>query len=227
LDKFAIIVAGGAGTRMNSAVPKQFIPLAGKPVLMHSISAFYEYDASICIIITLPGLLFSSWEALCDLHSFRIPHKVAEGGKMRFDSVKNALKLITADGIVAIHDGVRPLVSKDLISRAFDHAIAYGNAIPVVPVTDSVRKTNNSFNSPIDRSNLKLIQTPQVFHASLIRKAYQQDYSDSFTDDASVLEAAGIAISLISGEPYNLKITFPEDLLIAEALLKYRRPDQL
>jgi len=222
LDKFAIIVAGGAGTRMNSAVPKQFIPLAGKPVLMHSISAFYEYDASICIIITLPGLLFSSWEALCDLHSFRIPHKVAEGGKMRFDSVKNALKLITADGIVAIHDGVRPLVSRELISRAFSHAVSHGNAIPAVPVTDSVRKVSGNLNKPLDRSNLKLIQTPQVFHASQILNAYQQDYSDSFTDDASVLEAAGGTINLIRGEPYNLKITCPEDLFIAEALLGHR-----
>ena len=225
MDKFAIIVAGGSGTRMNSAVPKQFLPMEGKPVLMHSILAFHIYDASTQIIVALPAGLFSSWESICNEHSFRIPHKLAEGGKTRFDSVKNALNFITADGLVAIHDGVRPLVSRDLISRAFDHTRVHGNAIPVVPVTDSVRNTNGSFNSPLDRNNLRLIQTPQVFDASLILEAYQQDYSDSFTDDASVLEAAGETLNLIRGDQYNLKITFPEDLLIAEALLKYRKTE--
>ena len=216
-------MAGGTGTRMNSAVPKQFLPLAGKPVLLHSIMAFHEYDASVQIIITLPAVLYASWETLCSQYSFRLPHKLAVGGKMRFDSVKNALSFIPADGIVAIHDGVRPLISRDLIARAFDHAVAHGNAIPIVPVTDSVRSTNGSLNNPLDRSKLRIIQTPQVFHASPLLKAYQQDYKDSFTDDASVLEAAGETIHLLQGDPYNIKITYPEDLAIAEALMKYRK----
>ncbi len=223
MHRFAIIVAGGTGNRMNSAVPKQFLLLAGKPVLMHSINAFHEYDASVKIIVALPAMLFSSWQELCNLHSFKIPHTLAEGGTMRFDSVKNALKLITADGLAAVHDGVRPIVGHGLISRAFDHALHFGNAIPAVPVTDSVRKTDLNSNSPIDRSSLMLIQTPQVFSLALIRKAYQQDYQDSFTDDASTLEASGEPISLIPGEPYNIKITYPEDLSIAEALLKFRQ----
>ncbi|MCX6288030.1 MAG: 2-C-methyl-D-erythritol 4-phosphate cytidylyltransferase [Bacteroidetes bacterium] len=222
MDKFAIIVAGGTGTRMSSAIPKQFLPLAGKPVLMHSIQAFHEYDAKVKIIVALPTGLISEWKTLCSRYSFTIPHTLAQSGKVRFDSVKNALSFVKLDGIVAIHDGVRPMISKGLISRAYDHAIAHDNAIPVTPVTDSVRMTNGNMNHPVDRSHLRLIQTPQVFLTSLILKAYQQGYQDSFTDDASVLEAAGETINLIRGDPYNIKITYPEDLVIAEALIKYK-----
>lgn len=222
MDQFAIIVAGGTGTRVNSAVPKQFIPIAGKPVLMHSILAFHDFNPSTHLIVALHPDLFGAWKSLCLQYSFTVPHTLAEGGKTRFDSVKNALSFVSADGIVAIHDGVRPLVSKHLISRAFDHALVHGNAIPAVPMTDSVRKTDNGSSSPLDRSQLSLIQTPQVFLTNLILHAYKQPYRDSFTDDASVLEASGTAISLIPGEPYNIKITYPEDLAVAEALMKYR-----
>jgi 2-C-methyl-D-erythritol 4-phosphate cytidylyltransferase len=208
---------------MSSAVPKQFMLLAGKPVLMHSINAFHEYDTSIQIIVALPGVLFSSWERLCKLHSFRIPHKLAEGGRLRFDSVKNALKMIPSDGLVAVHDGVRPLVGHGLISRSFDQALSFGNAIPAVPFTDSVRKTTGRSSSPLDRNSLVLVQTPQVFTLALIRKAYQQDYLNSFTDDACVLEASGEPINLIPGDPYNMKITYPDDLSIAEIILKLRQ----
>ncbi len=214
-------MAGGTGTRMGSAVPKQFLLIADKPVLMHSIIAFNEYDAGIKIIVALPSSLFSQWEALCRQYSFSLPHTLAKGGEKRFDSVKNALHFVTADGLVAIHDGARPLVSRDLISRAFDHARLHQNAIPATPVTDSVRQIAGRVNKPIERENLRLVQTPQVFHSDLILKAYQQAYRESFTDDASVLEAAGGAVSLIGGDPYNIKITYPRDLLIAEALLKY------
>jgi len=223
LDKFAIIVAGGSGTRMNSAIPKQFLPLAGIPVLMHSLRAFHEYDESVKIIVALPSELIPDWKMLCSQHNFDIPHTLSPGGKMRFDSVKNALSFLTADGLVAVHDGVRPLISKGLISRAYDHASAHGNAIPCTLVTDSVRTSFGLTNSPLDRSNLRLIQTPQVFRVSLLRQAYQQDFLDRFTDDAAVLEAANQTIKLIEGEPYNIKITYPEDLVIAEALMKYRQ----
>jgi len=223
LDKFAIIVAGGTGTRMNSAVPKQFLMLAGKPVLMHSIAAFHDFDTSVKIIVALPSLLFGEWESLCKLHSFSIPHVLSPGGKVRFESVKNALSLVTADGMVAVHDGVRPLASPGLIRRAYDHASVHGSAIPAAPVTDSVRREEGGMNSPVDRSSLRLIQTPQVFRAALLLEAYKQDYRESFTDDASVVESAGSKVSLISGEQYNIKITHPEDLAIAEALLTYRQ----
>ena len=211
-------MAGGTGTRMNSVVPKQFLELAGKTVLMHSIQAFYDYDASTQIIVALHPALFTAWKTLCLEYSFSIPHTLAEGGEKRFDSVKNALSFVTADGIVAVHDGVRPLLSRGLISRAFDAALLHGNAIPFTPVTDSVRKTEGAANCPVDRSSLRLIQTPQVFLASQILKAYEQPYRDSFTDDAGVLEAAGGTINLIHGDTYNIKITYAEDLAIAEAL---------
>lgn len=214
-------MAGGSGNRMSSAIPKQFLSLAGKPVLMHSIKAFHEYDPLLKIIVALPQSLFSAWETLCKEHVFELPHILANGGRMRFDSVKNALSFVSADGIVAVHDGVRPLVSQSLISRAYDHAALNGNAIPFTPVTDSVRESYGNINQPLNRINLRLIQTPQVFHSSLLLEAYALDYSDRFTDDASVIEAAGVPINLIPGEPYNIKITFPEDLAIAEALLKY------
>jgi 2-C-methyl-D-erythritol 4-phosphate cytidylyltransferase len=207
---------------MNSDIPKQFLPLSGEPVLMHSIRAFHEQDPATRIIVALPARLFDEWKILCERHSFDIPHELSEGGERRFDSVKNSLFFVTADGIVAVHDGARPLTGNGLISRAFDHALVHGNAVPFAPVTDSVRKTGKNSNMPLDRRELKLIQTPQVFLSTQILKAYQQEYNDSFTDDASVVEAAGFMISLIEGEPYNLKITFPEDLAIAEALLKFR-----
>jgi len=226
LNKFAIIVAGGTGTRMGSTVPKQFLQLAGKPVLMHSIQAFHEYSTSVGIIVALPASSFPAWETLCEDYAFNIPHKLCEGGKTRYDSVKNALSLVNADSIVAIHDGVRPLISSGLISRSFDHASETGNAIPVTYITDSVRMIIDRVNKPVDRGSLRLIQTPQVFHASLIIDAYQRNYSGEFTDDASVLEAAGKSINLIQGDPYNFKITYPEDLVIAEALLRYQQTKQ-
>ena len=223
MDKFAIIVAGGTGNRMNSPLPKQFLLIFGKPVLMHTIQAFHDYDPELRIIIALHPGLYNQWESLCYDHSFSIPHVLSPGGLKRFDSVKNALSFVTADGLVAVHDGVRPLLSQGLISRAYDHAAIYGNAIPVTHVTDSVRSLEDRSNKPIDRSTLRLIQTPQVFKAGPLLKSYEQAYRESFTDDASVFEAVGHAINLIPGEPYNIKITYPEDLLIAESLMKFKQ----
>ena len=223
MDKFAIIVAGGTGNRMNSTIPKQFLLLCGKPVLMHSILAFNAFDPTLRIIVALHPGLFSLWETLCRQHDLIIPHILSPGGEKRFDTVKNALSYVTADGIVAVHDGVRPLLSHGLIQRAFDHAFTHGNAIPVSTVTDSVRSLNGISNCPLDRNTLRLIQTPQVFMAGPLLKSYEQAYRESFTDDASVLEADGHTISLIEGDVYNVKITYPEDLVIAESLMKFKQ----
>jgi 2-C-methyl-D-erythritol 4-phosphate cytidylyltransferase len=219
-----IIVAGGSGRRMDAEIPKQFLLLNGKPVLMHTCDTFYRFDPSLSFIIVLPAIHIATWETLCKTHSFTIPHHIVEGGPERFYSVRNALQAIHHDeNLVAIHDGVRPLVSHETIQTAFDTAYKYGNATPVIPVIESVREQSSTENHIIDRSILQLIQTPQVFKCSLICKAYEQDYSSTFTDDASVLEKMGEKIVLTKGNPENIKITRPIDLIIAEALIKHIR----
>jgi len=219
-----IIVAGGSGRRMDADIPKQFLLLHGKPVLMHTCETFYSFDPSLSLIIVLPAEHITTWETLCKTHSLTIPHRIVEGGPERFYSVRNALRTIHPDeSLVAIHDGVRPLVSHETIQTAFDAAYKFGNAIPVIPVIDSVREQTPSANHIIDRSKLQLIQTPQVFICSLICKAYEQDYSSSYTDDASVVEKLGEKIILTKGNPENIKITRPIDLIIAEALINHNR----
>jgi 2-C-methyl-D-erythritol 4-phosphate cytidylyltransferase len=221
-QKHVIIVAGGSGKRMDADIPKQFLLLNGKPVLMHTCETFYSFDPSLALIIVLPAEHIATWETLCKTHSFTIPHQVVEGGPERFYSVRNALRTIHPDeSLVAIHDGVRPLVSHETIQTAFDAAYKYGNAIPVIPVIESVREQTLTENRIIDRSKLHLIQTPQVFKCFLICKAYEQDYSSSYTDDASVLEKLGEKIILTKGNPENIKITRPIDLIIAEALMNH------
>lgn len=221
MKKFAVIVAGGLGTRMNSIVPKQFMELAGQPVLMHPVKSFFSYDSSLSILVVLPADLISGWQSLCATYDFMIPHNVIEGGPKRYFSVKNALNTIPPEGLVAIHDGARPLAGYALISRAFDSAAVEGNAIPAIPVPDSVRMINGSSNRPLDRNTLRRIQTPQVFDTAMIKKAYAAGFNDSFTDDASVLEASGVKINLIEGDPFNIKITYPEDLPVAETLIRH------
>ena len=217
-----IIVAGGSGRRMVAEIPKQFLLLNGKPVLMHTCETFYSFDPSLSLIIVLPAEHIATWETLCNTHSFTIPHRIVEGGPERFYSVRNALRTIHPDeSLVAIHDGVRPLVSHETIQTAFDAALNYGNAIPVIPVIESVREQTSTENHIIDRSKLQLIQTPQVFKSSLICKAYEQDYSSTYTDDASVLEKMGEKIVLTKGNPENIKITRSIDLIIAEALINH------
>jgi len=221
-QNYVIIVAGGSGKRMDADIPKQFLLLNGKPVLMHTCETFYRFNQNLSLIIVLPEEHIALWESLCKTHSFTIPHQIVKGGVERFYSVRNALQTIPHnENLVAIHDGVRPLVSHETIKTAFDAARQYGNAIPVIPVIESVREESSTENHIIDRSKLKLIQTPQVFRCALICKAYEQDYSSSYTDDASVLEKMGEKIVLTPGNPENIKITRPIDLIIAEALMNH------
>jgi 2-C-methyl-D-erythritol 4-phosphate cytidylyltransferase len=224
VKKYCIIVAGGKGQRFKSTVPKQFVELAGKPILMHSIEVFYNYDSDIEIILVLPKDQIGYWKKLCKKFFFNIEYQIVEGGEARFDSVKNGLKLVKPGGIVAIHDGVRPLVDRKTIETCFNIAIQAGNAIPVVELVDSVRQIReNGANAHVDRSKFRLIQTPQVFQCELILKAYEQKYSPLFTDDASVLEAiAPGTIKLVEGNRQNIKITTADDLQYAEMIIKSR-----
>ena len=220
MKKFALIVAGGVGNRMKQPVPKQFIELAGQPVLMHTFAAFEKYDPEIEFVLVLPENLTAQWKSLCEQHEFTGKYKLALGGENRFQSVKNGLEQIHEEGIVFIHDGVRPLVSVNTIENCYQMAQEKGNALPVVPVTESLRMTTGQGNKAADRSKFYLVQTPQTFVASLIKKAYSKSDSTAFTDDASVLEQAGYDIMLVNGNRENIKITYPEDLAIAEIWLK-------
>ncbi|PIQ16560.1 MAG: 2-C-methyl-D-erythritol 4-phosphate cytidylyltransferase [Flavobacteriales bacterium CG18_big_fil_WC_8_21_14_2_50_32_9] len=221
MRKYAIIVAGGKGERMGENIPKQFLELNGKPILMHTIEKFHSTFSDLKIILALPENQFDFWKELCYKYGFtNIPHEIVAGGTTRFHSVQNALALVDEDGIVAVHDGVRPLVSQDIIINCFKTAQQYGNAIPVVDVVDSLRHVTKTENKAVKRSCYKIVQTPQCFQTSLIKKAYQQEFVDAFTDDASVVEATGGKIHLVAGNKENIKITSPEDLVVAEALNK-------
>ena len=219
MNRYALIVAGGAGTRMGTDIPKQFLELAGKPVLMHSIERFRAFDNTIGIIVVIPENQFALWESLKEKHSFSVSHTLVKGGPSRFFSVKNGLQNVDDNAIVAIHDGVRPLVSTDTIMRCFSAAGEFGNAIPVISLSDSVRMVTEKGNIPVDRNCLRIIQTPQVFKAGLIKKAYLQDFRPETTDDAMLLEKTGEKIHLVEGNRENIKITNPEDLTIAGALI--------
>jgi 2-C-methyl-D-erythritol 4-phosphate cytidylyltransferase len=219
MKKYALIVAGGAGTRMGKDIPKQFLHLAGRPILMHTIEKFYSYDTGIEIIVVLGASHISYWESMIDEIGFDIPHKTTVGGAERFHSVKNGLLLVSSPSLVAIHDAVRPLVSVETIKRCFEAAAIYGNAIPAISPSDSLRILTEKGNRPLNRELIKLIQTPQVFDSELILKAYKQEYSPAFTDDASVLEKAGEKILLVEGNPQNIKITTSIDLIVAGELL--------
>jgi 2-C-methyl-D-erythritol 4-phosphate cytidylyltransferase len=219
MNLYALIVAGGAGTRMGTDIPKQFLELAGKPVLMHSIERFRSFDNTIGIIVVIPENHFSLWESLKERHSFSVPHTLVKGGTSRFFSVKNGLQEVDENAIVAIHDGVRPLVSTNTIMRCYRAAGEFGNAIPVISLSDSVRMVTEKGNTPVRRNSLRIIQTPQVFKAGLIKKAYLQDFNPETTDDAMLLEKTGEIIHLVDGNRENIKITNPEDMKIAAALL--------
>lgn len=216
---YAIIVAGGRGSRMGSELPKQFLPIGGKPVLMHTLEAFYNYDAQVQLILALPADQQAYWAQLCTEHHFTIPHQVVNGGETRFHSVLQALALVEGEGLVAVHDGVRPFVHPDTIDRCFASAFEHGAAIPVVDVVDSIREVSDETSKAVPRANYRLVQTPQVFDIALLKDAYCQPYQPSFTDDASVVEAFGHNIALTVGNRENIKITTPFDLIIAEALL--------
>jgi 2-C-methyl-D-erythritol 4-phosphate cytidylyltransferase len=220
MDLYVVIVAGGSGKRMGAEIPKQFLELAGRPVLMHTIERFKAFNDAIEIITVLPENQLRFWLSLQKKHSFQVSHTLVKGGPNRFISVKNGLEFVRTPGLVAIHDGVRPFVSIDTIKRCFETAEKYGNAIPTVSPTESLRILNGEESVPVNRFTVKQIQTPQVFNAELIKKAYLQDYSPDFTDDATVLEKTGEKIILIEGNRENIKITNPEDLLISSALLQ-------
>ncbi|ACU04777.1 2-C-methyl-D-erythritol 4-phosphate cytidylyltransferase [Pedobacter heparinus] len=219
---YAIIVAGGSGNRMQSTVAKQFLLLDGKPVLMHTLTAFDQCKYRPEILLVLNIHQHSYWEELCLKYNFDIPHKVVSGGEQRFHSVKNGLKIIKGNGIVAVHDAARPLVSAALINRSYDVAEEKGNCVAGITPTDSVRKILEEGNESLNRNELALIQTPQTFQVSTLRKAYQVPFRNDFTDDASVVEFAGFKINLIDGERENIKITYPEDLEIATIFIKKR-----
>lgn len=223
MKTIVIIVAGGSGTRFGAQLPKQFLELGGKPVLMRTIEAFGENrDGSFDVILALPQGQMELWRDLCDRHSFAVPHRVVAGGETRWHSVKNALDNVgdVADvDVIAVHDGVRPLVTADLICRVLDAARRDGAAIPVVPLNDSVRQIDGDASHALDRSSLRAVQTPQVFDARLLVEAYRQPFDATFTDDASVVERAGHQVTLVEGDPQNLKITRPMDLVLAEYLL--------
>lgn len=218
--QYAVIVAGGSGSRMNSDVPKQYLPVHGLPVLMHTLNVFHIYSASLRLICVLPPNDLNLWEELCRTYGFNLPVTIAKGGQTRFQSVKNGLEKIDTDGVVAIHDGVRPLVNTEIIGASFQIATLHGSAIASVRLKESIRVTDKDETRTVDRSKYRIIQTPQTFKVNIIKKAYKTPELPEFTDDASVVEKAGYKISLFEGSYENIKITTPEDLIVAEAFLK-------
>lgn len=222
-QNYAIIVAGGSGTRMGTTVPKQFISVNGLPVLMHTLLAFFNSQSKPHLILALPAGFHDYWHQLCSSHNFNIDHTLVIGGETRFHSVKCAFNNITAaNSVIAVHDAVRPLINTALVDAAYNQATKKGNAIVAVKSRDSIRQVKDGVSVSLKRDEIYLVQTPQVFQYNQLKAAYEQNYSDLFTDDASVVEAAGFDIHLLEGDNQNIKITFPEDIAIAELILKGR-----
>ena len=218
---YVVIVAGGKGLRMGSSVPKQFLPINGLPVLMQTIKRFREYDNSLNIILVLPKEQHEYWHELCKNYHFTAAYAVAEGGETRFHSVRNGLAMIPddTDGVVGVHDGVRPFPSIDVIRDCFETARTAKAVVPVVPVVETLIHIDGQGNAgPAPRDSFRLVQTPQTFDIQLLKHAYKQDYKDCFTDDASVVDSIGQKITLIEGNRENIKITTPFDLRIARVL---------
>lgn len=219
MNIIALIMAGGSGNRMESHIPKQFLLLNGKPILMHTIERFHKYNPTIQKIVVLPDNQIELWNKLCNEHQFALTHHIATGGSTRFESVRNGLQTIeNVEGIVAIHDGVRPFVSNQTLDRCIETAQKNGNAIPVIKPFESIRKLNQKGSEAVNRDEFVLVQTPQTFDIQTILKAYKQEFSTDFTDDASVLEKTGLPIHLVDGNRENIKITEPIDLILAQAL---------
>lgn len=219
---YVVIVAGGKGLRMGGDVPKQFLLLGGKPVLMRTIERFHAFDAQLQIILVLPPNQQGYWHELCLAHHFKLPYLLADGGATRFESVRNGLALIPNDtqGVVAVHDGVRPMVSVKVIERCFAMACKAQAVIPVTPVVETLRQIMpDGVSQTVNRDAYRLVQTPQTFDLQLLKQAYQQPYSTAFTDDASVVEALGMQITMVEGNKENIKITTPFDLDVCERLL--------
>ena len=213
-----IITAAGKGIRMGTDIPKQFLLINGKPILFYTIEQFYRYDSSIQIVLVLPEIQVGYWQTLIEQHQFTIPHKVVVGGETRFHSIKNGLEHATGE-IIGVHDGVRPLVSVEVIKACYVQARKSGACIPVLPVSESIREVNNTGSKAVDRSMYRKVQTPQCFSSEVLKAAYRQPYQDVFTDDASVVEASGGIIEVVTGNDENIKITTPFDLKLAEILL--------
>ena len=218
MKKYIIIVAGGKGLRMGGDIPKQFLPVGGKPVLMRTLEAFHAYDASMQLILVLPVSQQAYWKQLCAEYQFDLAHEIADGGETRFHSVKNGLSLVKEDGLVGVHDGVRPFVSQEVIARCYEEAVSLKAVIPVIGVVETVRHLTGEGSETVPRDQYKLVQTPQVFEVALLRRAYEQVYTELFTDDASVVEALGEKVYLVEGNRENIKLTTPFDLKLAEWL---------
>ena len=218
---YVIIVAGGKGLRMGSDIPKQFLPIGGKPVLMRTLERFREYSPTLQIILVLPKAQQEYWKELCQKHNFTVAYQLADGGETRFHSVQHGLALIQddAEGVVGVHDGVRPFPSIDVIRRCYETAREKKAVIPVIPVVETVRHLKGETSETVPRNDYRLVQTPQCFDIQLLKAANRQPYNDGFTDDASVVESYGHAITLVEGNRENIKITTPYDLKIAEVLI--------
>ena len=218
---YIIIVAGGKGLRMGSDIPKQFLPIGGKPVLMRTLERFREYSADLQIILVLPEAQQAYWQELCGKYDFKVKYQLANGGQTRFHSVQNGLALVPddAEGVVGVHDGVRPFPSIEVIKNCYETARTAKAVIPVIPVVETVRHLEGDSSVTVPRGDYRLVQTPQTFDIQLLKAANRQPYNDGFTDDASVVESYGHAITLVEGNRENIKITTTYDLKIAEVLI--------
>lgn len=229
MRKAVIIVAGGKGLRMGSDIPKQFLPISGKPILMRTIEAFHRYDPGMQIVVVLPITQQEYWTDLATNHDFHVPVTIANGGETRFHSVKNGLDKIDLDvELIGVHDGVRPFVKREVIDRCYTEAMASGAALPAIDVVDTLRQLPAQsagkevilHSTTVPRSHYKLVQTPQVFRADLLHKAYEQEYVEAFTDDASVVEAMGHEVTLVPGNRENIKVTTQFDLIVGESIAR-------
>lgn len=214
-----IITAGGIGSRMGAAIPKQFVEIAGTPMLMHTLESFYHYEPKAELILTLPAEWMNFWEKLVANHDFTVPHRVLPGGKERYDSIKNALEYCTRP-YVMVHDGVRPFVNTETLDRCVAAVKTHPAVIPTIEIKDSLRQRTESTTHSVNRAEYIIVQTPQCFKTDLLKKAYKQDFHPGITDDASLVEQMGVAIYCVEGNERNIKITTPFDLLFAEILLK-------
>lgn len=223
MNKYAVIVAGGTGTRMGSAIPKQFLEVNGKPILYYSIKAFLETFEDLKVILVLPLDYTDLGKEIIDAWFDKSRIRITAGGNTRFQSVKNGLSLIADESVVFVHDAVRCLLTKELVKRCYEQAVKTGSAIPVVATKDSIRLLTDEGNEALDRNKVMLIQTPQTFHSKILLPAFQIDYKDQFTDEATVVESFGMKVSLVEGEENNIKITRPLDLIVAEKILEERK----
>ncbi len=218
--RYVVIVAGGKGLRMGNEVPKQFLLLNGKPILMHTIAAFYAFDPTISCIVVLPESQITYWQSLCKTYQCSTPHAIVSGGQERFNSVNNGLNAIYGTGLVAVHDGVRPIVDKEMLERGFQTAEIFNSAVPYIDSIDSLRVIDGDETKTLDRAKIKRIQTPQIFDVEMLKKAMNTPYTPQFTDEATVWELAGHVLHFYVGNPNNIKITTAIDLEIAQVTMK-------